>query len=258
MTYFISICSGKGGTGKSITTINLGYALQELNKKVILLDNNLTSPNLGVYLGLTDIPISLNDSLKRKNHATETVYVHSSGLNIIPSSISIKDLNINPENIRDVFSELRGNADFVIVDNSGGLNSDALQGIINSNEILIITNPDIASVTGALRTIKFAESLKKPIRGIVLNRVKGVKNELNIQEIEKTLGREIISIIEEDEILRNSLLEGEPIIKVHPKSKSAIEYKKLAARILGQKYKEEYEEQNHIFFNILKFFGIKK
>ncbi len=258
MAYFISICSGKGGTGKSTTAINLGYAMKTFDKDVTLLDNNLTTPNLGVYLGLEDVSVTLNDSLRGKNHATEAMYIHNSGLKVIPSSIALKDLNVNPENLRETFLDLKDNADIVIVDNSGGLSSDTIHGIRNCNEVLVVTNPDIASVTGALRVIKFAENLKKPIRGVVLSRVNNDKNELSLEEIEKTLGKEVIAIVEEDNIIKNSLLNGNSVIENFPKSKHSIEYKKLAARILGVKFDEELEEKKSRFFNFLRFLGVKK
>ncbi len=258
MTYSIAICSGKGGTGKSTTAINLSSAMKYFNRDVILLDNNLTSPNIGLYLGIDSVSISLNDALKRKNHATESVYEHSSGLKVIPASIALKDLNISPENLRDVMLDLKNNTEFIVLDNSGGLNSDVAHGIRNANEVLIVTNPDLVSVTGALRTIKFSENLKKPVRGVILSRVKNTRDELSLNEIEKILGKEIIGIVEEDDLIKDSLAKGDSVVNLHPDSKSSIEYKKIAARILDEKYEEEYIPKNSTFFNILKFFGIKK
>jgi len=51
MTRFIALVSGKGGVGKTTTTVNVGQALSNLGQKVTLLDANIITPNLGIHLG---------------------------------------------------------------------------------------------------------------------------------------------------------------------------------------------------------------
>ena len=51
MVKVYAIISGKGGVGKSTTAINLGASLNSLGEDVIVIDGNLTTPNIGIYLG---------------------------------------------------------------------------------------------------------------------------------------------------------------------------------------------------------------
>ena len=67
MTRIISIISGKGGTGKTISAINLSFALSSYGKNVALIDANLTTPNVGIYLGVPSVPVSLHSVLQGKN-----------------------------------------------------------------------------------------------------------------------------------------------------------------------------------------------
>ena len=57
--YIITICSGKGGVGKSILTANLGFWLAQSGKKVLICDADLFFPNqhllFGVCLVLNDV-----------------------------------------------------------------------------------------------------------------------------------------------------------------------------------------------------------
>ena len=47
----ISVSSGKGGVGKTLTTVNLGLALHKLGKRVLLLDADLGLANINIMLG---------------------------------------------------------------------------------------------------------------------------------------------------------------------------------------------------------------
>src|SRR3989338_8055195 len=92
MTRVITITSGKGGVGKTTSAINIGAALNYLGKDVIVVDANLTTPNIGLHLGAPIVPVSLNHVLSGKAKISDALYEHESGLKIIPSSLSIKEL----------------------------------------------------------------------------------------------------------------------------------------------------------------------
>jgi len=92
MAKIITITSGKGGVGKTTTAINLGAALNSFGKDVVILDANLTTPNVGLHLGAPIVPVSLNHVLLGKADLEDAIYEHESGTKIIPSSLSVKEL----------------------------------------------------------------------------------------------------------------------------------------------------------------------
>lgn len=94
MTKVITITSGKGGVGKTTTAINLAAALNSLGKDVILVDSNLTTPNVGIHLGAPIVPVTLNHVLLGKAKVGDAIYEHSSGTKILPSSLSEKNFLI--------------------------------------------------------------------------------------------------------------------------------------------------------------------
>ena len=67
MGKLITIASGKGGVGKTTTSINLGAAINSFGKEVIIVDANLSTPNIGLHLGAPIVPISLNHILNQIN-----------------------------------------------------------------------------------------------------------------------------------------------------------------------------------------------
>ena len=86
MKKIIVIASGKGGVGKTTTAINLAAALNHFGKKVLIIDANLTTPNVGIHLNSPEVPVNLNHVLNGEATALEAVYEHDSGINVILSS----------------------------------------------------------------------------------------------------------------------------------------------------------------------------
>jgi len=74
MTKIITLVSGKGGCGKTTTSINLGIALTYFNKDVTVVDADLTTPNIGIHLGVPLVPINLHHVLQNKHSIDEAIY----------------------------------------------------------------------------------------------------------------------------------------------------------------------------------------
>jgi septum site-determining protein MinD len=243
MTRYITCISGKGGVGKSTTSINLGAAFTYFGKDTTVVDANLTTPNVGVHLGVPIVPINLNHALQGKNHISEAVYLHPVGTKIVPAGISINEMkNTNPGNLRRVLRGLLGTTDLVLIDSAAGLGREALLAIESGDEILIVTNPELPAITDALKTIKVAEELGKKVTGVVLTRTKEGKGDLSVKNVEIMLDKKVIGEIPEDESIREALTMRDVVVYTHPKSNAAVGYKKLAASLLEREYEEEIEE----------------
>ena len=155
MTRLIVITSGKGGVGKTTLTSNLAAALTYFGQNVIALDGNLTTPNLGLHTGMYLTPHSLHDVLKGETRLKDVIYPHAYGFKVIPSSIGLNDLRgVDVTRLPEVTFSLLGKADYVIMDCAAGLGREALSALSASNETIIVTNPDVPSVTDALKIIK--------------------------------------------------------------------------------------------------------
>ncbi|MCA9485719.1 MAG: cell division ATPase MinD [Nanoarchaeota archaeon] len=248
MTRLITITSGKGGVGKTTTSINLATALNSFGKDVIVVDANLTTPNVGLHLGAPIVPISLNHVLLGKSKIPEAIYEHESGTKIIPSSLSINELRrINHGKLKEVGKKLRKMADVIIYDSAAGLGEEAIAAMESADELILVTNPEIPAVTDALKTAKLIEQLGKEVKGIIVTRVRGKKSEMPISNISEMLELPILGVIPEDERVQQSLVMKDALVHTYPKSKAALAYKRVAAKLIGN---DSYQEKSSIFDKI--------
>ncbi len=251
MTIFIGVLSGKGGVAKTTSVVNLGASLNYFGRDVIIIDGNLSTPNLGLHLGVPVVPITLHDVLKGKNSLTDAVYLHHSGIKIVPAGLSLNDLrNVSPEKLKNVMPTLDGLTDVVILDGSAGLGRETLSIMNSVDELIIITNPELPAVTDALKTIRLSEEMGKKIKGVILTK-SGENHDIPIENIQQLLEKPILGIIPYDKSIRESLIRREPVIYSHPKSKASIAYKQLAADMIGIEYNEKVQGKFSGFFKNL-------
>ncbi len=239
MVKLITVTSGKGGVGKTTTAINLGTALNSLGKEVIIVDANLTTPNVGLHLGAPIVPVSLNHVLLGKARPSDAIYEHESGTKIVPSSLSVKELKrLNHKRLKDVGKSFRKLADFVIYDSAAGLGEEAIASLDAADELIIVTIPEIPAVTDALKTLKLAEEMGKSVMGVIVTRVRGTKSEMPIGNIRDMLDVPILGVIPEDSNMQSALADKDALFHLHPRSKASRAYKKIAAKIAGVSFKE--------------------
>jgi septum site-determining protein MinD len=255
MSKIIVITSGKGGVGKTTTAINLGAAMNYFGRDVLIIDGNLSTPNIGIHLNSPEVPVNLNHVLSKKSDIFEAVYEHESGMKIIPASLSVKELKkIKPEKILDFKNDFKKISDYVIVDSAAGLGQEARATIGLADEIIIVTNPEMPAITDALKTIKIAEEMKKPVIGVIVTRVR--KNDIEIQPdvVKEMLEVPILGMVPEDDGIQKSLGMKDTIVNAIPKSKASRAYKEIAAKLTGAEYDSNKDKEN-IFEKISKVFG---
>ena len=245
MKKVIVITSGKGGVGKTTTAINLGAALNSFGEKVLIVDGNLSTPNIGVNLGSPEVPINLNHVLSGKAELSEAIYEHESGIKIIPSSLSLIDLkDTNLKKISNLKNSFKKFSDYILIDCAAGLGQEAKEAIEIADELIIVTNPETAAITDALKSIKLAETMKKNILGIIVSRVRKDYIEMQPNTVKEMFEVPILGMVPEDMSIKKAINLKDAVIHTHPKSKSSRAYKEIAAKIIGIDYDSNKDKPN--------------
>ncbi len=241
MARIISIASAKGGVGKTTVAANLSAALAGFKQNVIAVDANITTPNLGLHLGMPLFPKTLHDVLRGDAKIHEATFQHASGFLVVPAGLSFNEMkNIDIDRLSNVLSDLSGKTDTIIVDCAAGLGREATTAMKFSDEMLVVTNPELPAVADALKAIKIAEKNKVMPIGTVVNRVTNHRHEMSVKEIEEMLGIPVISAIPEDIWVKRAIAARKPVVNFRPSAPASIEMKSLAAKLAGIEYNPSF------------------
>jgi cell division ATPase MinD len=240
LTRIIGVVSGKGGVGKTTLVVNLGAVLaSEYKKDVIVVDCNVTTSHLGMYLGMYYYPVSLNQVLSGDVAIDKAMYDYSiAGLRIIPASLSLDDLKgVEVSELKKSIKSLFGKADIILLDAAPGFGREALATIRASDEVLFVMTPFVPAMMDVIKCYQLANQYGTKPLGVVMNMVDEGRHELTNYEVEQLVELPIISRIPRDREVLRSLSAKLPAVDIRPKSRASREFSRLAAYLVGEEYR---------------------
>ncbi len=238
MPRFIAVASGKGGVGKTTVTVNLALALSKLGKSVTVIDANITTPHVGMTIGVP-CDKTLNDYLKGEARFEEILYFNPLGFKVIPSSLNLENLS-GVDFTR--FSELRQSFkedEIVLVDSAPCFGKEGLSAMQFSDEVIFVTTPYGISVADAGKGALVARMLGKKILGLIGNKEMRLKHEISPIEIEWLTRMSVIGRLEHDVNHLKGLAIKSPILAMNDSLQNSREFMKIASMLTGQSYEEK-------------------
>lgn len=250
-TKIIAIINQKGGVGKSTTAINLGAALGEMGKQVLLVDldpQGNASSGLGVDKSLIQqciYDVLLNDV------PIEDVIIPdiSQGLDIAPATINLAGAEVElvsemarENRLKDAVGSMRGRYDFILIDCPPSLGLLTVNALVAADKLLIPIQCEYYALEGLsqlIHTINLVKERLNPdldMEGVVFTMYDSRTN-LSLQVVENVrshLNQRIFStVIPRNIRLAEAPSYGKPINLYDAKSAGAEAYMSLAEEIIG-------------------------
>lgn len=155
----VAIASGKGGVGKTTTSVNLSIALAKHNRRAVLLDADLGLANADVLCGL--MPKARLESAvgNEASFSLEDLAIDApGGFRLIPGSVGIGRVGELDDAERRVLlsrlNDLHEMNDVIMIDTSAGLGPSVTAFIDASDACLIVVTPEPTSIADAYALIK--------------------------------------------------------------------------------------------------------
>lgn len=262
MGIILSIVNQKGGVGKTTTSANLGAALAELGKKVLIIDLDAQS-NLSAHLGLASredpedpnqkpLPeYTIYDVLKGQKAVSEVIINRSNNLDIVPSSLllSAADLELGGVVGRELIlkralTSITDRYDIILIDCPPALGLLSLNALAASQKVIIPVQSEFLALHGVrqlLDTIDQVRSIYNPslIVGGVLICLHDSRKRLAraVAETVRSYFGDLVfqTVIRSNVALAEAPSNGQSIFEYAPKSTGAEDYLSLSKEVLGDK-----------------------
>jgi pilus assembly protein CpaE len=236
----VTVFSPKGGTGKTVTAVNLGTSLaKQWGKRALLLDLDLQFGDAAIMLGiepektiydLVTAPGEL-DSEKLAGYTTR----HNSGLEVLPAPLRPEDAELVTEaKLARLLEVARESYDVIVVDTSPFFHGPMLATLDRTDELLLICGLDVPTLKNVRLSLQTLELLSFPPDRIklVLNRANS-KVGMKPKEVESALERKINFEVPSDRIVPLAVNRGNPAILSDPKAGFSTAVRAMAKELVA-------------------------
>lgn len=247
MGTIISLLNHKGGVGKTTSTINIGAAMVELGKKVLLVDLD-PQANLTLSLGIPRQRITIYEAMRGDSEVEP--YTVKPGLDVIISTLDLSSAEMELINeagreyiLREIFDPLRENYDYIIIDCPPSLGLLTLNALTASDEVIIPLQTEFLALQGlakikqVIQKVKLRLNKKLEMSGVIATMYdkRKVLNRDVVETIKKYFGRLLFDTYIRDNVaLAEAPAQRKDIFSYNKRSPGAKDYLALAQEMIDR------------------------
>ncbi len=270
----IAVASGKGGVGKTTVAVNLALALHQSGARVGLLDNDVYGPNVPIMLGLPTAELDPDGkhtvpSIAQKDGKLIPVLSHgikvfSIGFIYPPEAPLVWRGPMLHSAIRQFLQDVDwGELDYLIVDMPPGTGDSqlSLAQVASGVMGLIVTTPQLVSLSDAQKGLAAFEQLKVPVLGVIENMGPymdpntGAKvalfGEGGGQRLAAMKDVPFLGSIPLDPLVRLGGDTGRPVVIADPASETALRFREIAEQVAARVSVVNFQDSNVIPISIV-------
>ena len=249
----ISMCNQKGGVGKTTTTINLGAALAELGRKVLIVDfDPQGAASAGLGINAHELDSTIYDLLVASRPDIRTV-IHETtveGLDIVPANIDLSAAEVQLVNevareqaLKRVLRPVLDEYDVILVDCQPSLGLLTINALTASHGVIIPLETEFFALRGVALLVETVERVKDrlnatlEIDGILATMVdsRTLHSREVLERLEQAFGEQLFDTrIRRTIKFPDASVANEPITSYAPAHPGAEAYRRLAREVIAR------------------------
>ena len=232
----IAIASGKGGTGKSVTSVYTGAALAARNKKVVLIELAPGLRSVDIMAGVAERAVFDIQDVLTGRIAPARAVVESAlhkGLSVVPAPYL--GGAVQAESLRLLCTRMRPYYDYILLDVASGYGNAFEAAALTAHRMVLVETPDLVALRDGRALVDYVSRLSLNLR-LILNRVdpqriyeSGVLRDLD--EAIDIVGVRLLGVIPESTAILKASTSGGNLPHL---SREARVFSAIARRIMGE------------------------
>lgn len=227
MVEAFAVASGKGGTGKTTSTLALGMALAE-EYDVTVIDADTGMANLLFHAGLSSVDTTLHDVLVEGGAPVEKAVYERFGMSVVPCGTSLAGFEAaEPERLRDVVATLAVDTDVILLDSPATLGSkSAVLPIVLADRVVVVLQPTIPALSDGLKVQEYAHSYGTGTAGTIFNKVTDPDDVQSVAaKSRRYFDGPTLATVPDSDAAREARRAGEPLLAYAPAAEAAEAYR---------------------------------
>ncbi len=240
----LAVTSGKGGVGKTNIATNLALCMAASEKRVLLLDADISLGNLDLLLNIRS-KYNISHVINGAKRVEDIIQLGPLGLQIICGASGLDQLaDISESEQHRLLQHLSGlqhASDTIVIDTAAGISNSVVSFCLAADHVLVVTTPEVTAMTDAYGMIKVL--VRKRFDGpisVVVNMAQSIAEGRSIyQRLADVAARFLrvdlyyAGVLLKDERLCAAVRSRQPVVLAYPKSQIASSFNTLAARLGG-------------------------